>query len=282
MIVSHSNLKTLNDCDYKFYFGVKLNLAPKEWPDPIQRGFVGHEFMEQAFNYILQGANYDEVVEQLNIYLEEFITTKPHFMRFTDVYRQVLAFVNYFFQQPWKVVATEVNSNWPIDENATFGFTPDLILEWTAGVKKGTPFVLDYKFTAQFWNDNQINLVQQMLKYLIYYNKIHGTKMRHAGVVMLNTRANRSDNSNLFLLKWLPVSKTKLAQIERENEILVKRAEPYFRMTPEEFKAQAVRTPNEFHCKGCFFAEICNLDLNGLDTKNAIKSKFIVNDYGYN
>lgn len=283
MIISHSNLKTFYDCEMKAYFSIKLNLRPKNWPDPIQKGFVGHEFMEAAFEAVLQGADYDEVVEILNNKLSRFLVEHPNFLQFTDVYRHVLAFVGYYFQQPWKIVATEVNDNWPVDDDATFGFTPDLILEWTRGPKKGLPFVLDFKFTGQFWNDKQLNMVQQMLKYLIYYNKIHGTKMRHAGVAMLNTRANANDNKNLFMIKWLPVSKTKLETIERENEMLIKRYEPYMRMTAEEYKEVATRTPNEFLCKTCFYAEdVCPMDLNGLDITNAIKTNYVENEYGYN
>jgi hypothetical protein len=101
---------------------------------------------------------------------------------------------------------------------------------------------------------------------------------------MLNTRANSNDTGNkLFLLKWLPVSKTKLETIERENEILVKRLEPFFRMTPEEYKAQAIHTTDEHACKTCWYADdICPMDMNGLDIKSTVEANYMVNDYGYN
>lgn len=287
MIVSHSNMKSFQKCEMKFYFDVKLSLRPKTWPDPVAKGLLGHNLMEEAFTILFEGGSYEDITAGVTKLLGDMLRENPTdlvLLEGSRLLRHVLAFVAYVQQQPWKIIGIEENTNWVIDEEASFGFTPDLICEWTAGPKKGLPFVLDYKFTGQYWNERQINTVQQMLKYLIYYNKIHGTKMRHAGVVMLNTRADANAKGNqLFLLKWLPVSKEKLKNIERENEILVKRIEPAFRMSPEEYKAQAVRTSDEYACKTCWYADdICPMDLNDLDINKTIKANYIKNDYGYN
>jgi hypothetical protein len=287
MIVSHSNMKSHQKCEIKFYFDVKLNLRPKTWPEPVEKGIFGHDLMEEYFKARLQGASYDEAAALTTAFLGDALTANPTnliLLQSASVLKHVLAFGAYVDNQPWKILDVENNQTWPVDEDADFGFTPDLILEWTEGTKRGVPFVLDYKFTGQYWNDRQINTVQQMLKYLIYYNKKNGTKMRHAGVVMLNTRANSNDTGNkLFLLKWLPVSKEKLANIERENEILVRRLEPYFHMTPEEYKAQAVHTTDENACKTCWYADdVCPQDMNGQDITRTIEANYVVNDYGYN
>jgi hypothetical protein len=287
MIVSHSNMKSHQKCEVKFYFDVKLSLRPKAWPEPVEKGLFGHDLMEEFFKARLQGMSYDEAASHVTKYLGDRITADSTNLVLLDssrVLKHVLAFGAYVDNQPWRILDVESNSNWPIDDDAEFGFTPDLILEWTSGPQRGLPFVLDYKFTGQYWNERQINTVQQMIKYLIYYNKIHGTKMRHAGIVMLNTRADSNAKGNqLFLLKWLPVTKEKLQNIERENEILVKRLEPFFHMTPDEYKAQAVRTTDELACKTCWYADdICPMDLNGQDITKTVKANYIKNDYGYN
>lgn len=287
MIVSHSNMKSHQKCEMKFYFDVKLSLRPKAWPEPVEKGIFGHDLLEEFFKARLQGMSYDEAASHITKYLGNRLAADSTNLILLDssrVLRHVLAFGAYVDNQPWKIVDVEANDNWPIDDEADFGFTPDLILEWTSGPKRGLPFVLDYKFTGQYWNERQINTVQQMIKYLIYYNKRHNTKMRHAGIVMLNTRADSNAKGNqLFLLKWLPVSKEKLQNIERENEILVHRLEPFFHMTPEEYKAQAVRTTDELACKTCWYADdICPMDLNGQDITKTIEANYIKNDYGYN
>jgi hypothetical protein len=287
MIVSNSNMKSIQKCEYKFYFDVKLSLRPKNWPEPVEKGLFGHDLMESFFQAVIDGADYDEAAAVCTAKLGDMLTADPTNMlllQSSGLLKHVLAFGAYFFNQPWKILEVEKNENWTIDDEADFGYTPDLVAEWTEGPKRGLPFVLDYKFTGQYWNERQIQTVQQMLKYLIYYNKKHGTKMRHAGIVMLNTRANINDTGNkLFLVKWLPVSKTKLDTIERENEILVKRIEPLMRMDPEEYKAQAVHTTDELACKTCWFADdICPQDMNGQDISKTIEANYIVNDYGYN
>jgi hypothetical protein len=280
-------MKTKQDCDFKFYFSVKLNLKPKNWPEPVEKGLIGHDLLAVYFKTRLQGGTYEQGVDAVNEAVRELVIAnmqRPVVLEAAKLVKQVFAFAAYVEKQPWKIIQVEENEEWLIEEDKSFGYTPDVIFEWTEGPKRGIPFVLDYKFTGQYWNDRQINTVQQMLKYLIYYNKKHGTKMRHAGVVMLNTRAGANDSGNkLFLLKWLPVSKDKLRTIEHENEVLVKRIEPFFHMTPEEFKAQAVHTPQELTCKMCWFADdLCPQDMNGQDIKNAIEANYEVNSYGYN
>lgn len=288
MIVSHSNMKSFDKCKMKFYFDVKLNLKPKTWPDPVFKGLFGHDLMEEFFKCRLNGGSYEDAVATVTSLMGEKLkenSTSPVMLEASRLLKHVLAFGSYVDNQPWKVLDVEVNSNWAVEGEAEFGFTPDLVLEWTMGPKRGLPFVLDYKFTGQYWNDRQLNTVQQMPKYLIYYNKIHGTKMRHAGVVMLNTRAVAGATGNqLFLLKWLPISKEKLATIERENEKKVLELEPYFHMTPEQYKDEvAVRTTDELACKTCWYADdLCPMDLNGQDISKAIEANYIQNDYGYN
>lgn len=288
MIVSHSNMKSHDKCKMRFYFDVKLNLRPKVWPEPIQKGFLGHDMMEVFFNTRLQGGSYEDAAAAVTAFLQEKIMADPQnlvLLEGSKLLRHVLAFGAYVDNQPWKILETEANDNWQIDDEREFGFTPDLILEWTEGPKKGLPFVLDYKFTGQYWNDRQINTVQQMPKYLIYYNKRHGTKMRHVGIVMLNTRADAKATGNqLFLLKWVPITKEKLARIEYENELNVKEIEPLLRMSAEEYyETVARRTTDELTCKTCFYADdLCPMDLNGQDLTKAIEANYQENDYGYN
>lgn len=287
MIVSHSNMKSMQKCEMKFYFDVKLNLRPKKWPDPVTKGILGHDMMEEYFKARLAGATYDEAAAVVTAWLGDQITANPTdivLLEGSRLLRHVLAFGAYVDGQPWRVLEVENNETAIIDGDKEFGYTPDLVLEWISGPRRGLPFVLDYKFTGQYWNERQLATVQQMPKYLIYYNKKNGTKMRHAGIVMLNTRAAADAKGNqLFLLKWLNISKTKLENIERENEILVKRLEPFFKMDADEYKAQAVRTTDENACKMCWYADdICPMDLNGQDIKSTIKANYEINDYGYN
>lgn len=289
MIVSHSNMKAFSDCELKFYFQVKKNLRPKEWPAPIQKGFAGHDLMEKFFTVIFEGGTYEDAIDVVQRLVTNMVIDGQ--AENAKVFKLVAAFGAHFMQQPWEIVEMEKNTNYAINNDQNFGYTPDLICRWTQDApanKRGLPFVLDYKFTGQYWNDRQINTVQQMPKYLIYYNKEHGLTgskaMRHAGIVMLNTRApDYATGNQLFLLKWLPITKTKLETIERENEEWIRRIEPAMRETAEEFLAHAIRTPNEFICKTCWFADdLCPQLLNGESIESSAKANYLVNDYGYN
>lgn len=270
----------------KFYFSNKLNLRPKQYSVPLERGTFGHTLFEAAFTVIMNGGAIEEAMEACNELVSLELQNNPKgAMDNVSIYKHVMAFVQYVIDQPWKIVALEEFETFEIEPGIEFGYTPDLKIEWTEGIKRGSLSILDYKFTGKYWNDRQLATVQQMPKYMLYHNKTHEQKVRHCGVVMLNTRAGSNDTgTKLFLVKWLNINKEKLARIEHENSMLVRQLEPYLRMTPQEYlDTVAVRTVDEYECMSCPFADdLCPMMMEGRDIKHAIAANYEENDYGYN
>ena len=279
IIVSNSDIYSFQKCERKFYYERVLQLRPKEYPEAMEIGTFGHKLMEEFFTVILNGGSYEDAAAATGQHLIAEINRPER----TKIYRHVLAFGAYFLEQPWKLVALEEKGSHPVAPGREFGFTPDLILEWTMGPKRGQLAVMDFKFTGQYWNDKQINMFQQVPKYIAYKNDRDGTNIRMGGVVMLNTRATAKDSgTKLFLVKWVPITKKKLDVIRYENEILVERVAPFFKMPPENAERLVVRTVDHYQCKLCWFADdLCPMDLNGQDTSRVIERNYILNDYGY-
>lgn len=280
MIVSNSDIYSYQKCERRFYYERILELRPKEYPSAMEIGTFGHKLMEEFFTVLLEGGTYEDAAHATGQHL---IAEINHPER-TKIYRHVLAFGAYFLQQPWKLIAIEEKGNHPVAPGREFGFTPDLIIEFTQGPKRGQQAVMDYKFTGQYWNDRQLNTFQQIPKYIIYKNERDGTNIRTGGVVMLNTRAaENATGQQLFLIKWVPITKKKLETIKYENEILVERVAPFFAMPPENAERLVVRTVDHYNCKMCWFADdLCPMDMDGRDTSRVIERNYIKNDYGYN
>lgn len=270
MKISNSQIASFQKCQKRFYFEHVLKLRPLEYPEAMTRGLDGHLMMEAFFTALIEGKSYDECTEAVNSVL---LGMPPSSL---SVYRHVLAFGAYFCSQPWKPILVEANH---IADTATgeFAFTPDLAVEWTEGIKRGQQFLLDYKFTGQYWTDREVALSQQLPKYVIYLNKA-GYKINNAGLVMLNTRAAAgATGTNLFLIKWLPLNKQKLATIKADNEEMIRQTSSAKQFwTPEKFR----RTVDQYACKMCVFGEdLCPADLEGRETKRIIERNYVVNDY---
>lgn len=273
MIVSNSQIMSLQTCEMRFYYEHNDTLRPKEFPINVARGIFGHELAEAFFKKMQAGGTYEECVDAVNPVLLKGMSD-PELLK---AYRLVIAFGAWVFEQPFTVVEVETNHMWKINGD-TYAYTPDLIFEWNSGPKKGRRFIVDFKFTGQYWNENELNAFQQLPKYMIYYNKENpDNKVTNCALAMLNTRAAQGARGEaLFLFKWLNINKKKLEEVERENEIMIKRvAHVKNTYKPEDY----MRTVNTFSCKMCFFAKPCTMALQGQDTSRVLEALFEHNTY---
>lgn len=293
MKVSNSMILSLQQCPKRFEYEHVYQIRPKDYPEAMQRGIEGHELMEAFFNKMKEGGTFEECVEATNLELPRFIGRPGQ-----AVYRHILAFGAHVFQQGWKVVEVEQSRLYPLDvfvsrngvlEELEFAYTPDLMLEWTSGPKKGSRFMLDFKFTGQYWTDKEIGVYQQLPKYVLYWNKCNPDEkpIKHAGLVMLNTRAaTGATGQNLFMVKWLNLRALKLANIERENELMALRAAEH-RITGEQFEPghparlnAFPRNVNTYGCKMCIFGEdLCPMELEGRDITKTMERNYVHNTY---
>lgn len=283
MKISNSQIMDFQKCEKRFYWSTVLGLRPLEMPEAMQRGLDGHELLELAFKGKQQGLDLDECLASLNPLIEQMYTNNAPGV---SVYRHVLAMVTYAYNQEWEVVSVESNRLTPVaevitadNEVALFAYTPDIVFRWTTGPRRGTCFMLDWKFTAYMWGDAQVHMFQQLPKYMIHWNMEHPEdRVMQLGIVNLLTRAPSSAPAEkLFKILWLTVPKQKLETIRRENARLMERVktarETY---EPEDY----LRTVDNHQCRMCIFAnDLCPADLEGRNTEKYIKLNYTHNTY---
>lgn len=282
--ISHSDIKALTKCEWRWYYERYMELVPiNGFPIVMEVGTFGHFLMEDAFTVVMNGGTKQEAIEALQPRLLTVLQVPEKF----NVYKNVVAFIEYFFEQPWRVHAIEDTGFYGIDDFKEFAFTPDLVIEILDGPLKGQLIIVDYKFTGQYWVDREVNMYQQVPKYILYYNKLHGTNIKRGMVVMLNTRASAGGN-NLFTTKWIQPTSPRFANLERENNVMVDRIH-FLKTYGETFGDDAlkeilVHTADEKTCKMCFFADdICPMEFDGRDITKTLKYNYKKNDtYGYN
>ena len=285
MKISHSDIKSLNKCEFRWYYERHLNLIPVAGlPLPMEVGTFGHSLMEESFKVLQAGGTFEEATAAAGALLQG--VTEPAMMK---VFRNVLAFVAYFQEQPWRVHQIEDKGSYVFAEGKEFGFTPDLVVEILDGPLKGQFIVVDYKFTGQYWVDREVNMHSQVPKYMLYKKMRDGLDIKRGLIVMLNTRAKAdTTGTDLFLLKWITPSTRRLENLHRENENMIDRilmlkkyAEKY---GDEELRLILTHTGDEKQCKMCHFADdICPMQFDGKDITRVIKRNYKQNDtYGYN
>lgn len=302
MIISGSNIETAQKCERMYYYAVVLKLSPRELPIFLKRGSFGHEMMEYGFRAIMEGGTVEEATQAAAIPLERMLASDdPDKAEMMKVYRHVITFISWT-QSPevaWKPVAIEDVLMWDLTlkrptskeeitlaeqfDNLVYAFTPDLIIEFTRGPYKGQHAILDYKFLGQYMTAEALDMSQQILKYIIYRNKIKTDfKIRRGAFVQLNTRADATATGHkLFLVKWQEPTKHRLERIEYENEQLVERTANLHGKRPDEF----LRTTNKNVCDRCFFAgDLCPAEFDGkpqATVDKIIQREYVTNTYGY-
>lgn len=283
MIISNSDIMSFQKCERRFYYERILELRPQVYPEAMEIGTFGHKLFEVYFGEIMDGGTTEDAATAAGLLLMDAMD-RPERVK---VFRHVIAFGDYVVnQQEWKIVAIEDSKIDPVvtedSDDLEFGYTPDLVVEFTKGHGKGQLALIDYKFTGQYWNDREVQMNQQLPKYAIYLRKNHGLKIRHAGYILLNTRATAdATGEKLFLMKWVNLDPTMLANIEQENEVMMRRIAPYFD-DPDWAEKNVVRTVDKMQCKMCWFADdLCPADRSGKDTSKIKERNYIQNDYGY-
>lgn len=284
--ISHSDVKSMNKCEYRWYYERYKNLMPiGGYPEVMEVGTFGHSLMEEAFKVIQAGGTYEEAATASG----QLLVNVTDSLLKMKVYKNVLGFVAWFLEQGLRVVDIEDKQSYPVAPGVEFGFTPDITAEHTVGPLRGSLSIMDYKFTGQYWSDREINMFQQVPKYGLYKSLRTGLNISRGAVVMLNTRADAGATGNkLFLVKWIPFNKKRLENLRRENESMMRRIHSIKQYGDthgeEKMKELLVHTGDEKACKFCFFADdLCPMEFDGRDVSKVIARNYRQNvDYGYN
>jgi flagellar biosynthesis regulator FlbT len=263
-------------CEMRFYFAQQMKLIPKELPVAMRRGLRGHEMFEEAFKCLQNGGDLDGVLVAIQPIVLRLQSEQDY--ESLKAYRLVLAFVAHVIEEGHEVVSVEVSQFVGVEGN-DFVFTPDIVLRYTKGPKRGQLFMLDFKFTAQPWTANELGVYQQGPKYVRYWNRTHDEQVHFFYLVcLITTAAAGATGDRLFRVLPVKLNKPKLDRIEWENEQLLKRVETLKANGLDQSKY--LRTVNTFSCKRCFFAsDLCPISLEGKSIDKYIKVNYNVNDY---
>lgn len=257
-LISHSEVDTLAQCEYKHYYAHELKLEALSHSQNLNIGNTGHAFMASFLQSIKDGLPTEAARDKAMA----SILNLPSAAKALEL---CLKWVNEVWPKlDWKIIAVEVEYRITVSETLVYPMKADVIVE-----TEGKIAIVDHKFVYDPYPREVIELMPQLPRYIAGARN-QGIKVDFGIYNMLRTRSTQKDI--LTMVATYP-SNTRIIQSFKEQIESMQRIE---RGIP--FR---VRTANKINCANCQFRELCTGDLNGEDTSLMKELFFKPNTYGY-
>ena len=279
-IVSHSEVDTYLACRRKhFYAFANGGLEARKLGDALTRGIQGHRVLEAFFKSLKAQGSWDTALTEMQNFLV-YLMTQPeaNLPILQDVQRLTTGFleVNKARMQLWKILYVEDEFWLPLGDNLHYPFKPDLIIKEGPWV-----VVVDYKFIYDFYNDNMVDLLPQLAKYVGALRAV-GVQAKKGMYAQLRYRKMKDQSADkIYRLHEVPMSNDRIKnafidQIAMTQEIAHLKSLPI-----EEWDAKAIRSASSWNCKMCSFPVLCAAELSGSSGKMIRQVDYRPNSYGY-
>lgn len=257
-LISHSEVDTLNQCEYKHYYAHELKLESKSHSANLALGNTGHKFMETFLKAIHAGADNEEAqLKAINA-----IGGMDRYIEATALGMKWIA--EAWPKLDWKIVAVEVEYRVAVSETLVYPFKADAVVE-----TKGKLAVVDHKFLYDMYPQEVIDILPQLPRYI--------AGLRNNGIPadmgIYNMLRTRKTNIDVLVQRETIPSNNRVIQSFREQLEGMRRIEEGIKFP--------MRTANKINCANCQFRDLCTADLNGEDTSLMKELFFQPNTYGY-
>lgn len=284
MIVSNSRVKDLS-CERKHFYAHELRLAPKQYPDPLFRGIVGHEALAEYYKFI-KAEGWEKHEEAKKLALDFLFKECANHLTQIHVVNRVRELLTKYFERysgdRFKILEVEKYYEEVRDGYPSYGLRLDTLIEMDTGPYKGQLIVMDHKFTYNFFSAQLVELDVQLPKYIGVLRRA-GYPVSRGMFNQIRTREWGSNNeSDLFKRAFTEkYSDREIEQIEREHNQAARRIEGWTELPLGIRELDATRNPSAQNCNYCSFTDLCALDRQGKDTSRTRTAHYKVNPYGY-
>jgi hypothetical protein len=273
-----------------------MELAPIDTTKPLARGTLGHLYFEKYVQRRLEynpSGKHDDAAHKASMQHAQSAFTEA-LNEGTDIAlvmeTQFLTerYMNYHEGWPaWQLLGTEQRVDLKLTDSLTLPIRYDL---YYYDLRTKMKVIADYKFTYDFWSENDHNVNAQMPKY----------------IAVMNANGQHVDEGRLIEIRTRPLGPEKTADVKnlwKEYRYVPSRARTRSMLKQhvqgslqiEEFKAENVTHQDMLNnavalynkhgsCKYCSFnKDLCNSVTEGKsDLSVDIRESYTHNTYGYN
>ena len=279
--ISNSEVTSWLFCTQQYWYGFMLNIEPKWLNDPLTIGNIGHNALQAYADARLEGMNHEQALKAIeDTYWVPLLNERPERIdRIMQVKEILIRYHNYRKGWPeWEILGAEQRHDMPITEEFSLPMRYDLLVR---EVTSGKIYLVDYKFTYDFWKPEDHELNVQFPKYISILTangmKVDGAYLEEIRYRSMKDMTFEKHFKRTFYSPSNASRRNSLLQHIKASKQIVK----FHAMTPEEQEEEVVGLYNKFYCKGCHFKDLCISKLNGGDITYTIQTRFVDRSYGY-
>lgn len=282
--ISNSEVTSWLSCRQKYDFEFVRNLTPKQTGVPLARGTLGHYAFELYIKARLNGgdhveayrasqAAFTEAMSQ-GVTVDVVMETKFLYDRYIDHHKGWPEF---------ELLGTEERIDLKITDEITIAIRYDAMMR---EVRSGKRFIMDFKYTYDFWSPQDHDTNLQMPKYIAVMNangmEIHGGILEEVRTRKLGEEKSR-DPKNLWRRTYYYPSIAKKRNSLKQHIAASLEIMDYRALSEEEREVRNIPVFNKHGaCKFCNFVSLCASKVDGKDITTDIEVDFTENTYGYN
>lgn len=280
-VVSNTQVTMRNTCKQQHHYRFVIGIEPtkRNLSKPIYRGIVGHDALAAFYTCYKEGLS----VESCKEAAFQVIKAEMKSLDFPDDFERVEilaelkslieAYTEYSRSDSFIVHEVETVHQVDLTDSIAYGWRLDLLIELTKGEFKGDLVVMDHKFIYNFKSDRELKMDGQFPKYIEGLRK-NGLTVTKGICNQLRYRPIKDPTPDqIFKRSWVMTNPTQRETIWKEQteaakEIVLNTAPPH-------------RTLSGFICRSCYFATICDAELDGIDATQLIATQYQPTTYGY-
>lgn len=264
-LVSGSEADAFLACEFRHFYAHGERLAPKELPNSINIGNMGHDALEHLY------AEKSSTETTLKAYITNTLDLKtianvnvliPLLNRYEEFYKEE--------DLEWEVLAVEREFKW-----GNFPFKPDMVKRHKYS---GKIRVVDHKFLYNMYKPNVITAMPQLGRYVAALRRL-GINVDSAEYNMISTRKNVKKP---FLRQAFKISESRAQTLIEEQTRVTNKIINLRSMPLAVWKNSISRTGSYYNCKNCFYLDLCVTDLDSKPGRKLLVETFYEpNTYGY-
>lgn len=283
--ISNSEVTCWLSCRRQYKYAHVINIEPKETGDPLYRGTLGHEAFQRYAEARIDGASHDTAMRAgQNVFLAAL---KGNSNRLDLVMETRYLWDRYMQHHngwpEWKLLSVEKKFELPLNEEMNITIRYDAMVN---DLKTGRNLIVDYKFTYDFWSQQDHDLNGQMPKYIAVMNangiEVHGGLLEEIRTRKLGEEKS-ADFRNLWRRTAYFPSNAKKMNMLRQHIVAGLEIIDYRNLPTAEQEARSIPVLNKHGaCKYCNFKDLCNTENDGGDISHMVQIDYVPNTYGYN
>lgn len=282
--VSTSEAGSLAKCEtlWKYSHHPAYNLEPLTTGPAITRGVTGHSALEAFYKRIKAGVPYDEAAKAItNKLIEAALKAMSNGdSNKSQMYSELAVIMEEYFAEyrsdveDWEILSIEEKLELP-----DFIGRLDLVIRYRRGPHVGEIAPVDHKFLYNFWNASAYKMSPQAPNYIRALRALYpNERITH---MLYNQIRFRMDAKDRFCRYESKPSTIKIRNFAKNHAIMAERITRYRELSREEVDATVSRAVVKTTCEYCVFSDLCDAQLEQLDTTNMERFNFNRNSYGY-